>query len=126
MAAAAVVAAVLVLAAVAWVAARAKSRTAAVRHAGDDTWAGDASGDFAGLSESERCDVAFAIGALEDDASQPLLERALGDPSEAVALAAAHALTRRGSADSVERYFRAHPGDRASRICAALELLTPG
>ncbi|MGB8521020.1 MAG: hypothetical protein WCD38_12740, partial [Candidatus Tumulicola sp.] len=88
-----------------------------------DTWTGDAGSDFAGLCESERCDVVFALGALEDDASQPLLERALGDSSEAVALAAAHALTRRGGSACVERYFAANPGERASRISAALAVL---
>ncbi len=124
--AAAVVAGVFILAAVAFVAVRASSRAAAVRAPGDDTWIGDAGSDFAGLSESDRCDVVFALGALEDDASQPLLERALGDSSEAVALAAAHALTRRGGTARVERYFAANPGERASRISAALDVLSSG
>jgi len=120
--AAAVVAGVLILAALALFAVRAKPRAAA-RSSGDDTWIAGAGSDLAGLSESERCDVVFAIGALEDDASRPLLERALGDSSEAVALAAAHALTRRGNAECVERYLATNPGARASRISAGLALL---
>ena len=38
----------------------------------------------------------FAVAALDDDASQHLLEHALGDPAEAVATAAAHALITHG------------------------------
>ena len=124
--AAAVVAAVSIVTVLAVMAMRAKRQAVVVRHAADDTWAGEAGSEFAGLSESERCDVVFAIGALEDDASWPLLERALRDSSEAVALAAAHALTRRGNGESVERYLAANPGDRASRISSALEVLGPG
>ncbi len=121
--AAAVVAAVLILAMLVLFAARVRPRPVVARSAGGDTWTDGAGNDLAGLSESERCDVAFAIGALDDDASRPLLERALEDSSEAVALAAAHALARRGNADCVERYFAANPGERASRISATLALL---
>ena len=78
---------------------------------------------FANLSEAERCDFVFAIAALEDPSSLRLLERALEDPCEAVALAAAHALTTAGSTLSLERFFAAHPGRRTDRIAASLELL---
>lgn len=122
-AAATVVALVLVAVAFAVFAARFK-RTPVPAVAGDDEWTGAAAGELGGLTESERCDVVFAIGALDDETSQPLLERALGDSSEGVALAAAHALTRRGNGDSVARYLGAHPGERASRISAALAVLS--
>ena len=75
--AAAVVAGVLILATLALFAVRAKPRAVSPRSSGDDTWIAGAGNDLAGLSESERCDVVFAIDALEDDASRPLLERAL-------------------------------------------------
>jgi hypothetical protein len=52
-----------------------------------------------------------------------LLERALDDPCEAVALAAAHALTMAGSSTRLERFFAEHPGERTDRIAASLELL---
>lgn len=78
---------------------------------------------FGNLSNSERCDFIFAIAALDDPASLRLLERALHDPCEAVALAAAHALTTAGSATPLERFFAEHPGGRTDRIAASLELL---
>lgn len=120
--AAAVVAAVLIVLTVALVATRAKP-VPAPRPAGDDGWTATAGSELAGLSESDRCDLVFAVAALGDDASRALLERALGDSSEAVALAAAHALARRGGLASVEQYFTRHPGVRADRIAATLTLL---
>ena len=66
--------------------------------------------EFGNLSNSERCDFIFAIAALDD-------------PCEAVALAAAHALTMAGSATRLERFFAEHPGGRTDRIAASLELL---
>jgi hypothetical protein len=84
--------------------------------------AGGSIAEFANLSEAERCDFVFAIAALEDPSSLRLLERALDDPCEAVALAAAHALTTSGST-MPERFFAAHPGGRTDRIAASLELL---
>src|SRR5271155_668675 len=57
---------------------------------------GGADEEFAGLSETARCEMIFAAGALDDERSQRLLEHGLGDPSEAVATAAAHALASRG------------------------------
>jgi hypothetical protein len=79
--------------------------------------------EFAGLSESARCDLVFAVAALDGDRSHPILEHALGDPSEAVALAAAHALTSQRQTGTVQRYLARHPGERAQRIAQALDLL---
>jgi HEAT repeat protein len=78
---------------------------------------------FAKLSNVQRCDFIFAIAALDDSSSLRLLERALDDPCEAVALAAAHALTTAGSTTPLERFFAEHPGGRTDRIAASLELL---
>jgi hypothetical protein len=89
----------------------------------DTGWTSAAGTEFAGLSESARCDMIFAVAALDDDASQHLLEHALGDPAEAVTTAAAHALVSHGRSDVVERYLAAHPGERADRIAATLALL---
>jgi hypothetical protein len=79
--------------------------------------------EFAGLSESARCDLVFAVAALDGERSHPILEHALGDPSEAVALAAAHALTSQRQTDIVQTYLASHPGERAQRIAQALDLL---
>ncbi|MGA8532724.1 MAG: hypothetical protein WB615_01305 [Candidatus Tumulicola sp.] len=89
----------------------------------ESDWTDAAGREFAGLSASARCDLVFAVAALDDARSQDLLERALEDPSEPVALAAAHALARRGRHASVERYLTQHPGVRADRIAAMLALL---
>ncbi len=89
----------------------------------DATWAGVAGESFADLSEAARCDLVFAVAALDDDRSQQLLTRALDDPSEAVALAAAHALAKRGAGGVVATHFAGHPNERAQRIASALELL---
>ena len=86
------------------------------------TWAQSAGEEFASLGDSERCDLVFALAAVDDEPSRSLLERALGDPSDAVCLAAARALAKIGRSEAVERYFRAHPGDRARRITRTLEL----
>ncbi len=86
-------------------------------------WSSAAGDEFAGLSESARCDMIFAVGALDDDASQHLLEHALGDPAEAVATAAAHALVTHGRSAVVERFLAANPGERTDRIAATLALL---
>jgi hypothetical protein len=79
--------------------------------------------EFANLSDAERCDFIFAIATLDDPSSLRLLERALDDPCEAVALAAAHAMTTAGSTMPLERFFAANPGRRTDRIAASLELL---
>ncbi len=87
------------------------------------SWAQGAGDEFAGLSEADRCDLIFAVAALEDERSHELLERALDDPSETVALAAARGLTRHGGASTLERYLAQRPGERARRIAQTLELL---
>ncbi|HUY41706.1 MAG TPA: hypothetical protein VMV82_09095 [Candidatus Dormibacteraeota bacterium] len=86
-------------------------------------WTNEAGHEFAGLSESARCDLIFAVAALDDERSSHLLEVALQDPNEAVALAAAHALAGSGRAAAVERFLAQHPGDRAERIVSTLSLL---
>ncbi len=91
-------------------------------HATTD-WTNEAGQEFAGLSESARCDLVFAVGALSDDRSTHLLEFALADPNEAVALAAAHVLAGSGRATTVERFLAQHPGDRAVRMVSTLSLL---
>jgi HEAT repeat protein len=78
---------------------------------------------FGHLSNTERCEFIFAIATLDDLSSLGLLERALDDPCEAVALAAAHALTTAGRTAPVERFLSEHPGGRAESITASLELL---
>jgi hypothetical protein len=86
-------------------------------------WTSEAGEEFAGLSESMRCDLVFAVSALEDERSQRLLEHALGDPADAVGIAAAHALTTSGRRAVVERFLVEHPGPRADRIAQTLSLL---
>ena len=88
-------------------------------------WTSEAGDEFAGLSESARCDLVFAVGTLDDERSRSLLEHALSDPAEAVALAAAHALESSGRGSIVEGFLKAHPGERADRIAATLALLRP-
>jgi hypothetical protein len=86
-------------------------------------WTATAGEEFAHLCEAERCDLVFAYAALDDSQSLEMLERALDDPSEAVALAAARAVATRGRSAAVERYLELHPGERTRRIAAMLELL---
>lgn len=87
-------------------------------------WTKAAGEEFAGLSEAARCDLIFAVNDLRDERSQQLLVHALDDPSDAVALAAAHALAARGELASVESYAHVHPGERAQRILDTLTLLS--
>ena len=89
----------------------------------DTAWTSAAGDEFAGLTESARCDMIFAVAALDDERSQRLLEHALDDPSEAVSIVAAHALHTRGRNDRVEAYLSSHPGERADRIAQTLALL---
>lgn len=84
-------------------------------------WTAAAGADFAQLSEADRCDLVFAVAALEDPRSQRLLAEALDDASEVVALAAARAMERRGRSAALQRYL-ARPGERSRRIAAALSL----
>jgi hypothetical protein len=86
-------------------------------------WTTAAGEEFANLSEAERCDLVFAFAALDDARSLELLERALEDPSEAVALAAARAVAQRGRGPALQRYLDANPGERSRRIAQLLELL---
>ncbi len=86
-------------------------------------WTTQAGEEFAGLSESARCDLIFAVADLRDERSQQLLLHALDDPSEAVVLAAAHALARRGQSQAVQTYAQRHPGERAERIVRTLALM---
>jgi hypothetical protein len=86
-------------------------------------WTKEAGDEFAGLSESARCDLIFAVSDLRDERSQRLLTHALDDPSDAVALAAAHALIRRGDSQALGEYAQRHPGERSERLARTLELL---
>ena len=81
--------------------------------------------EFGSLSEAARCDMIFAVSALDDERSAQLLEHALDDPSETVALAAARALKERGRSEAVDAYLARHPGERAERIAHTLSLLAP-
>jgi HEAT repeat protein len=92
---------------------------------GTTEWTNAAGDEFSGLNEPARCDLVFAVAALDDERSQRLLEHALGDPSEPVSLAAARALVARGQREAVERFLAAHPGERASRMSDTLALLSP-
>lgn len=98
------------------------ARSAPARTATTD-WTKDAGEEFGGLSEAARCDLIFAVNDLRDERSQVMLEHALDDPSDAVALAAAHALSARGKRECVESYAQRHPGERAQRILDTLALL---
>lgn len=91
--------------------------------AGEADWTSEAGEEFADLPEAARCDLIFAVSDLRDDRSHQLLVHALNDPSDAVALAAAHALARRGRSDAVDLYAEQHPGDRAQRLLETLQLL---
>ncbi|MGB6985051.1 MAG: hypothetical protein WBD74_03645 [Candidatus Aquilonibacter sp.] len=109
---------------------RAPRRVAAARTAREGVplqattaWTNEAGAEFAGLSEAARCDLVFAVAALDDERSQKLLEYALNDPAEAVSLAAAHALAGHGRQGLVDAYLASHPGARADRIAQALALL---
>ena len=111
----------------AWLAPR---RTAEARRAREGAplqattaWTNEAGEEFAGLSEAARCDLVFAVAALDDERSQKLLEHALRDPAEAVSLAAAHVLAGHGRRPVVEAYLASQPGARADRIAQALALL---
>ena len=66
----------------------------------------------------------FAIAAVEDPSTVDLLQRALDDSDEAVALAAARALAGGGRSDELERFFATHRGERATRLARTLELLS--
>jgi hypothetical protein len=73
------------------------------------------------LTEAERIDAVFAMGALDGDESTRRLALALDDPSETVALAAAHALAGSGRGELVRSYVAAHPGERTTRLGETLD-----
>jgi len=111
----------------AWLAPRRVAESARAREGAPlqatTAWTNEAGAEFAGLSEAARCDLVFAVAALDDERSQKLLEHALDDPAEAVSLAAAHALAGHGRRSLVDAYLASHPGARADRIAQALALL---
>ncbi len=123
--------AVLVLGVALWAFARLAPRRAEPAHgqraamtpAPSAAWASEAGEEFAGLSESQRCDLVFAVAKLDDERSRHLLEHALCDPAEPVCLAAAHALAASGRRASVEAFLADRPGPRADRIAQILALL---
>jgi HEAT repeat protein len=79
---------------------------------------------YSKLSAAQRVDFIFAIAAVGDPTSVDLLQRALDDSDEAVALAAARALAGGGHNDELERFFATHRGERSTRLARALELLS--
>lgn len=89
----------------------------------DPAWTAQAGEEFATLSEAARCDLVFAVADLQDERADGLLMHALDDPSETVALAAAHILEKRGAADRVRARVKRYPGERAQKIEETLELL---
>jgi hypothetical protein len=86
-------------------------------------WTAQAGDEFLGLSEAARCDLVFAVSDLQDERSEQLLVHALDDPSDAVALAAAHSLAARGRVALVSEYAQTYPGQRAERLLDTLALL---
>jgi hypothetical protein len=94
-------------------------------HVETAVWGEAAAAEFDALAEPARCDMIFAVSALDDQRSAQLLEHALDDTSETVALAAARALRERGRTDAVDEYLARHPGQRADRIAHTLSLLAP-
>ena len=91
----------------------------------DTAWNAATQAEFDSLPEAARCDMIFAVSALEDERSAQLLEHALSDSSETVALAAARGLRERGCSETVDAYLARHPGERAERITRTLSLLAP-
>jgi len=75
-------------------------------------------------TEAQRVDAVFAMGALDGDESTRRLTAALEDPSETVALAAAHALAGSGRGEVVRAYIAAHPSERNTRLSVTLDLLS--
>lgn len=118
----AVVAVVIAIALVAFILARRSSRPAVSVER--TSWTGRAGEGFENLSEAARCDMIFAIAELPGDDRTATLQQALDDPSEAVALAAANALTVRGDGAVVQSHLASRPGARSERIARDLSLLT--
>ncbi|HEY8322708.1 MAG TPA: hypothetical protein VIG46_13040 [Candidatus Baltobacteraceae bacterium] len=72
-------------------------------------------------TEAERVDEVFALSALDGDESTRRLTAALDDPSETVALAAAHALAASERGAILTAYARANPGARSQRLVDTIE-----
>lgn len=108
---------------VAQVAADAATRSVDEANAAGTHAFADPPSPLAGLSEAERCEVVFAMAALDDDESREHLRAALNDPSETVALAAAHALAGSGHIAAVNAYAQQNPGPRAQRLLDTIALL---
>ena len=106
----------------AWLAPRRKPEAAHEESATVD-WTAAAGDGFEGLSDAARCDMVFAMAELDDDRSRALLEAALDDRSDAVALAAAHALATNGRLETVRAYAAAHPGSRGQQLLETISLL---
>ena len=91
--------------------------------ASEAAWASEAGAEFAGLGEPARCDLIFAMAELDDASSLRLLIHALDDPSQTVALAAAHALARSGHIEAVRAYAQTHEGERSTELLQLVSLL---
>jgi hypothetical protein len=79
--------------------------------------------DFAQLDEAERCDYVFALSALDDPVNASLLLRAMDDPSDVVAIAAARSLVLAGRRDEVDALLAQRKDARSIQIASALDLL---
>lgn len=94
-----------------------------VRHPRREAAVAGSHDDFKHLNEAERCDYLFALSALDDPSNLFVFRRALDDPSETVAIAAAHSLVAAGRSGEVEALLARRRDARAQHIAAALELL---
>lgn len=108
------VVAVAIVAAIVYAFVRRSPRVVAISDGGDE---------FADLTEAERCDYVFALSALDDPANVDLLRRAVDDPSDVVAIAAARSLVLSGRRDEVDALLARRGDERSARIASALELL---
>ncbi|HUY11975.1 MAG TPA: hypothetical protein VMV73_06925, partial [Candidatus Dormibacteraeota bacterium] len=79
-------------------------------------WGDREAGEFAMLPEGARCDLIFSVESARDARSDALLTYALGDASEVVATAAAHALIARGERERVEGYLNEHHDERTTAM----------
>ncbi len=86
-------------------------------------WGEREAAEFAMLPEAARCDMIFSIEERHDERSAALLAHALGDPSEVVATAAAHALIARGERAAVENYLGGCDDERRASMARTLRAL---
>jgi hypothetical protein len=107
----------------AWLAPRRKPGAEAHEESAAVDWTAAAGDGFENLSDAARCGMVFAMAELDDDRSRGLLEAALDDRSDAVALAAAHALATNGRLETVRAYAAAHPGPRGQHLLETISLL---